>query len=48
MQLFNTMLIQEVRKKPDNIHKENVDSCPLTDKDVYPKALEEKKPNKQM
>ena len=45
--LFHTVLLQEVRKNPDNIHKGNVDSNPLTEKDIYPKAWEEKKPNKQ-
>ena len=38
MQLFNTLLLQEVRKNPNNIYKGNVDSGPLTEKDVYPKA----------
>ena len=47
MQLFHTVLLQEARKDPDNIHKRNVDSGPLTEKDIYPKAWEEKKPNKQ-
>ena len=47
MQLFHTVLLQEVRKDPDNIHKENVGSGPLTEKDIYPKAWEEKKPDKQ-
>ena len=48
MQLFHTVLLQEARKDPDNIHKGNVDSDPLTEKDIYPKAWEEEKPNKQM
>ena len=48
MQLFHTVLLQEARKDPDNIHKGNVDSGPLTEKDIYAKAWEEKKPNKQM
>ena len=43
MQLLNTVLIQEVRKNADNIHKGNVDRSPLTEKDVYPNAWEEKK-----
>ena len=47
MQLFHTELLQEARKDPDNIHKGNVAICPLTEKDIYPKAWEEKKPNKQ-
>ena len=47
MQLFNTVLLQEGRKDADNIHKGNVGSGPLTEKDIYPKAWEEKKPNKQ-
>ena len=47
MQLFHIVLLQEVRKNPDNIHKGNVDSGPLTEKDIHPKAWEEKKPNKQ-
>ena len=47
MQLFHTVLLQEVRKDPDNIHKGNVESGPPTEKDVYLKAWEEKKPNKQ-
>ena len=47
MQLFNTVLLQVVRKNPDNIHKGNVDSGPLTEMDIYPKAWEKKKPNKQ-
>ena len=47
MQLFHTVLLQEARKNPDNIHERNVDSGPLTEKDIYPKAWEEKKPNKQ-
>ena len=47
MQLFNTVLLQEARTDADNIHKGNVGSGPLTEKDIYPKAWEEKKPNKQ-
>ena len=47
MQLNHTVLLEEARKNPDNIHKGNVDSGPLTEKDIYPKAWEEKKPNKQ-
>ena len=38
MQLFHTVLLQEARKDPDNIHKGNVDSGPPTEKDIYPKA----------
>ena len=34
MQLFHTVLLQEVRKDPDNIHKGNVGSGPLTEKDT--------------
>ena len=47
MQLFHTLVLQEARKDPDNIHKGNVDSGPLTEKDIYPKVWDEKKPNKQ-
>ena len=47
-QLLNTELLQEARKNLEKIQKGNVDSGPLTAKDVYTKAWEEKKPNKQM
>ena len=44
---FHTVLLQEARKNSDNIHKGYVDSGLLTEKDIYPKAWEENKPNKQ-
>ena len=47
-QLLNTELLQQARKNLEKIQKGNVDSGPLTAKDVYTKAWEEKKPNKQM
>ncbi|XP_015775683.1 PREDICTED: uncharacterized protein LOC107353814 [Acropora digitifera] len=47
-QLLNTELLQEARKNLEKIQKGNVDSGPLTAKDAYTKAWEEKKPNKQM
>ena len=47
-QLLNTELLQEARKNLEKIQKGNVDSGPLTPKDVYTKAWEGKKPNKQM
>ena len=47
-QLLNTELLQEARKNLKKIQKGNVDRGPLTAKDVYTKAWEEKKPNKQM
>ena len=34
MQLFHTVLLQEARKNPDDIHKGNVDSGPLTEKRI--------------
>ena len=47
-QLLNTELLQEARKNLEKIQKGNVNGGPLTAKDVYTKAWEEKKPNKLM
>ena len=45
-QLLTTELLQEARKKLNNIRKGSAVSAPLRGKDVYPKASEEKKLNK--